>query len=173
MGEARTLRVEHRDRDHVGYHESKRIRRQEGTGCYSALLRRPSGGQALRVGAGLSSLQPPSVAVNPAGCRILRTDCPSWFNYSGLLCAQFGIYLAASSWHLPSPSILCLWSAYYVSRAGLPWPWRGLQVLELLSAGPGGVEVELPAGLDFSAKQRQCSVHRGFLVEKRLVPHWP
>lgn len=156
MGEAGTLIVEHRDRDHLGYHESKRIRRQEGTCCYSALLRRPSGGQALRVQGGLSSLQPPSVAVNPAGCRILRTDCPPWFNYSGLLRAQLGIDMAVSSWLFPSPTMLCLWRPT-MSEGGSALEWA--PSAGALAAGTGGVAVELPAGLDFSVKQRQvlCS----------------
>lgn len=60
------------------------------------------GGKALRAQeVTLSSLYPPSVAVNSASCLILITDDPPWSNYNGLLPAQFGIYLAVSSWLSP------------------------------------------------------------------------
>lgn len=69
----------------------------------------------------LSSLSPPSMAVNPATCLILITDCPSWSNYSGLLLAQLVIWQYPQGF-LSGPSHLYLLSAYYVSRAGVARP---------------------------------------------------
>lgn len=111
------------------------------------------------------------MAVNPAHCLILIADCPPWFNCSDLLLVQFVICLSVSSWLSPQSNefvfiehLLCLEGRQFCPGVCSKCWHSSLQGLE------GSWHCCLQV---WTSQENHRSVPGGFLVGKRLVPHWP